>query len=52
MVAIVNTFKYGVLGIAVLDLRGLGMSAVIILAVLASGLWFFTRAEADAADKV
>ena len=52
MASIVEAFKYGVLGIDVLDVRGLAISAAIILAVLISGLAFFRRAEANAADKV
>ena len=52
MAAIVNAFKYGVLGVDVLDLRGLAVSGVVTVLLLVSGLWYFTRAEADAADKV
>jgi lipopolysaccharide transport system permease protein len=52
MAAIVNTFKYGVLGIEVLDLQALAIAAVLIFLLLLSGLWYFSRAEADAADKV
>ncbi len=52
MAAIVNAFKYGVLGIDVLNLRDLGIAALLATAVFVSGLWFFGRAEADAADKV
>jgi lipopolysaccharide transport system permease protein len=52
MVGVVNMFKYGVLGIGVLDPREIATSLVIIGIVFGSGLWFFGRAEADAADKV
>ena len=52
MAPIVETFKYGVLGIDTLDLKGLAISAAIILAVLVSGLAFFRRAEVNAADRV
>jgi lipopolysaccharide transport system permease protein len=53
MAAIANTFKYGVLGIDdVLSFRDLGVAVLICIAVFASGLWFFSRAETDAADKV
>lgn len=52
MAAIVDAFKYGVLGIPVLNLRALGIAAIITLVVFASGLIFFSRAEATAADKV
>jgi lipopolysaccharide transport system permease protein len=52
MAAIVNAFKYGVLGLPVLNVRDLGIAAVSIALVFASGLWFFSRAEGDAADRV
>ncbi|MEQ1908692.1 MAG: hypothetical protein ABMA15_07705 [Vicinamibacterales bacterium] len=52
MAAIVNAFKYGILGIDVLNVRDLGLAALLAAAVFMSGLWFFGRAEADAADKV
>ena len=52
MAAIVNAFKYGVLGIPVLNVQHLGLSAAIGTAILVSGFWFFSRAEATAADKV
>ena len=52
MAPIVEAFKYGVLGIDVLDVQGLAVATLIIIVVLVSGLWFFGRAEADAADKV
>jgi lipopolysaccharide transport system permease protein len=52
MAAIVNAFKYGVLGLPVLNVRDLSVAAVIIAVVGLSGLWFFGRAEATAADRV
>jgi lipopolysaccharide transport system permease protein len=52
MAAIVNAFKYGVLGLPVLNVRDVGIAAVITVVVLASGLWFVSRAEGTAADKV
>ena len=52
MAAIVNAFKYGVLGIDVLNVRDLGTAALMALAIFVSGLWYFGRAEADAGDKV
>jgi lipopolysaccharide transport system permease protein len=52
MAAFVNTFKYGVLGIDVLNLRDLGIAVAMSVVVFATGLWFFSRAEGDAADKV
>jgi ABC-type polysaccharide/polyol phosphate export permease len=52
MAAFVETFKYGVLGLDVLNLRHLGIAVLISTVVFVSGLWFFSRAEGDAADKV
>ncbi len=52
MAAIVNAFKYGVLGLPVLDIRALWAAAGIIVVVGVTGLWFFSRAEATAADKL
>ena len=52
MAAIVNAFKYGVLDIPVLNLQHLGIATLIAAVSLASGLWFFNRAEAAASDKL
>ncbi len=52
MVAIVDAFKYGLLGIGTVNVRHLAIAAAVATAIFASGLWFFSRAEADAADKV
>jgi lipopolysaccharide transport system permease protein len=52
MAAFVNAFKYGVLGIDVLNLRDLGIGFLISAVIFVTGLWFFSRAEGDAADKV
>jgi lipopolysaccharide transport system permease protein len=51
MAAVVNMFKHGVLGLDTLNLLDVGIAMVVIAAVLGSGLWFFGRAEATAADK-
>ena len=51
MAAVVNMFKHGVLGLDVLHLPDVGIALLVIGAVLGSGLWFFGRAEATAADK-
>jgi lipopolysaccharide transport system permease protein len=52
MAAIVDAFKYGVLDIPVLNLQHLGIATLIAGVSLASGLWFFNRADASAADKL
>lgn len=52
MAPVVESFKYGVLGIGGIEPWHLGVSAAIILAVLVGGIVFFARAEADAADRV
>jgi len=51
MAAVVNMFKHGVLGLDVLNLTDVGIALIVIGAVLGSGLWFFGRAEATAADR-
>lgn len=51
MAAVVNMFKHGVLGMDVLHLPDVGIALGVIAVVLGSGLWFFGRAEATAADK-
>jgi len=52
MAAIVNAFKYGMLGIDVLSVRDLGIAALISIVIFVSGLAYFGRAECDAADKL
>jgi lipopolysaccharide transport system permease protein len=52
MAAPVNAFKYGLLGIGSVSISEWLLSVLITVIVLLSGLWFFGRAEADAADKM
>jgi lipopolysaccharide transport system permease protein len=52
MAPIVEAFKFGVLGIGTVEPWQLAQSAGIILVTLVTGLLFFVRAEADAADRV
>ena len=51
MVAPVNGFKYGMLGISSVSAREWIICATETVIVLVSGLWFFGRMETDAADK-
>ena len=51
MAALVETFKWGLLGIGSLDLVSLMVAVVLIAVVNITGLMFFIRVEADAADK-
>jgi lipopolysaccharide transport system permease protein len=51
MTAVVESFKYGVLGIGGIDARQLLSSWGIAVLTLVSGLIFFSRAERNAADK-
>ena len=51
MVAPINGFKYGLLGISGVSPLEWLISIVETLIVVISGLWFFGRMEADAADK-
>jgi lipopolysaccharide transport system permease protein len=52
MAPIVESFKFGLLGIGGVEIWQLGVAALLVLVLLLSGLIFFARAEADAADKV
>lgn len=52
MTPIVNAFKFGVFGIGTIGARDLVVSLVTTTVIFVSGLWFFGRAESDAADKV
>lgn len=51
MTAVVETFKYGVLGIAAVDSQQVLTAWGVALVTLISGLIFFSRAERNAADK-
>jgi len=51
MVAPINGFKYGLLGISKVSPVEWIISAIETVIVVMSGLWFFGRMEADAADK-
>lgn len=51
MASLVETFRWGVLGIGGPDPRALGMAAIVLVAVVTAGLWFFVRAEAAAIDR-
>ena len=51
MAGVVQAFKWGVLGIETLDPRILAIDAGIILVALVSGIWYFTRVEAQAVDR-
>jgi lipopolysaccharide transport system permease protein len=51
MTAVVESFKYGILAIGVIDAQQLMTSWAIALLTLFSGLIFFSRAERNAADK-
>lgn len=52
MAPIVEGFKVGMLGIGTIEAWQLGVSGGLIFVVLAGGMAFFVRAEADAADRV
>jgi lipopolysaccharide transport system permease protein len=52
LAGIVQAFKWGVLGIETIDVTVLAIDAVIVSLVLASGLWFFSRVEGDAVDRI
>jgi lipopolysaccharide transport system permease protein len=52
MAAYVEMFKWGILGLGGIHPREIGIAVTITAIVAASGLWFFDRSEAGAADKV
>ena len=52
MAVYVEMFKWGVLGLGGIHPREIVIAVTITLAVTTSGLWFFDRSEAEAADKV
>jgi lipopolysaccharide transport system permease protein len=52
MAVYVEMFKWGVLGLGGIHPREIGIAVTITAVVGASGVWFFDRSEAEAADKV
>jgi lipopolysaccharide transport system permease protein len=52
MSAIVESFKYGTLGIGEFRPGMLGMAVAMIVATLLAGLWYFNRTEAASIDKL
>ena len=52
MTGVVETFKFGVLGIGAVDLRPLATAWGLTLVILIGGLVFFGRAERNSADRV
>jgi lipopolysaccharide transport system permease protein len=52
MAAAVEMFKYGILGVGVVNRQHVVAAVATTVVILGSGFWFFGRAEADAADKV
>ena len=52
MAPLVETFKWGTLGVGHLDWAALGVSVVTILVVLSVGCWFFNRSDPAAFDRI
>jgi lipopolysaccharide transport system permease protein len=52
MTSVVEMFKWGALGIGTVEPTHIASSIIILAIVGTSGLWFFMRAEATAADRV
>lgn len=52
MAPIVETFKWSVLGIGTFPALPLLSSVVVTVVVLAAGLWYFSRAEGNSADRM
>ena len=49
---IVETFKWGLLGVGHPRWMGLAGSAAVTIVILVSGLWYFGRAESAAVDRI
>lgn len=52
MAPVVETFKWGVLGIGEFNVRALGCGVVVVFLTLLSGIWYFNRSEAVAVDRM
>jgi lipopolysaccharide transport system permease protein len=52
MAAIVETFKWGTLGIGTFSPGALGLAVVVIALIFVSGVWYFGKAEASAVDRL
>jgi lipopolysaccharide transport system permease protein len=52
LAAIVESFKWGILGVGELPIRALGASIVLVMASLASGIWYFTAVEGASVDRM
>jgi lipopolysaccharide transport system permease protein len=52
MAPLVETFKWGVLGIGTFNVGALCYAVVAVMLTLASGIWYFNRSEAVAVDRM
>lgn len=52
LAGVVQAFKWGVLGIEQVDRTAFAIDAGIVLVVLLAGLWYFSRVEGDAVDRI
>jgi lipopolysaccharide transport system permease protein len=52
MTPVVETFKWGTLGIGTVNANGLVTSSVLIILTLVSGVWFFNREESASIDRI
>lgn len=52
MAPLVETFKWGILGVGQFDSQSLVVASAIVAVTLLSGLWFFHKAEATSIDKL
>ena len=52
MAPVVETFKWGVLGIGEFNVRALASGIIVVLLTLLSGIWYFNRSEAVAVDRM
>lgn len=52
MSAVVETFKWSILGVGGPTFRGAALSLVLIAAILGGGVWYFDRSEAASVDRI
>lgn len=52
MAPVVETFKWGVLGIGEFNVRALASGIIVVVLTLLSGIWYFNRSEAVAVDRM
>lgn len=52
MTSVVEMFKYGMFGVGTVEPRGIASTLVTVVVLLSVGIWYFTRAESQAVDRI